>query len=372
MTTQLILISALRLHEGRAQHPAGNFHHVKNLLRVLVPKIMANGLGVSVLVDELGYRDLVDVIPRSVFLVEGKHGDSVFKTDMRIRSAIRRLSPALFFRPAGQLPFGFIGCPAIMGVADLNFRWLPTSLAKRIYKEISYWWGFNLADRITCISEFTRDDVISKFSVPASRIKAIHLAASQMQPEKPIQGLADGFWLTFGHQAHKNVELCLLALKRRKCDTLVVVGLNSHIDKVLKPMVVQLGLVDRVIFIGQISNAELSWLYKRARGLLFVSLFEGFGLPLLEAMQSGCSVITSRVCSLPEIAGDAALYVSTDSDIELAEAMGRIMEDEELSMRLIESGYRRASLFSWEAAAEKTFNLLIDVLDESNDNFVCV
>jgi len=114
-----------------------------------------------------------------------------------------------------------------------------------------------------------------------------------------------------------------------------------------------------VLFPGYVSDEELIALYQLAACLVFPSLYEGFGLPVLEAMAAGCPVITSTASSLPEVAGDAALLVDPLNAQEIARAMQRVLQDEDLRRRMISDGQRRAANFSWEETARMTREIYI-------------
>ncbi len=359
-----VVIHALRLHEGRAQHPGGNYHHVELLLRALLPRAEAAGFRIIVLVDELGLRDLGRHLPREALFPAGKSSDGILRSDINVRRIVRELGATLYYRPTGQLPFGRLPCKTIMGVADLNFRWISVPLLRRIYKELSYRWSLYVADRVVCISDFTRSDVQRFAPTAAPKLRVIHHGA----PMLPLftQHPLSRYWLTFGHQAHKNVELCLQALtllkREERDDELIVIGQSDHIERVLKPMADSLGVSDRVRFAGQVSAVALCEYYSGARGLLFVSKFEGFGLPLLEAMAIGCPVIAGRVCSLPEVAAEAALYVEVDNAAELAQAMRSVTSDNALAADLRAKGLVRAKFFTWEAAADRTLDVFRELV----------
>jgi glycosyltransferase involved in cell wall biosynthesis len=321
-------------------------------------------------VDELGGRDLADVATAGSILIVGKSSDNVIQSDMAVFRAVRMLSPSLYYRPTGQLPFLPLSCPEIMGVADLNFFWLPTSFAKRVYKKVSYRLSLARAKKVICISNFTRDDVLSNFKVPRSKICVIHHGATAL----PAPVLNSGepqkvFWLSFGHQSHKNIELCLRALALRTNypdESLVVVGSCEHIDHVLKPLSRKLGLQERVDFVGRVSADKLSWLYRNALGLLFVSKFEGFGLPILEAMSAGCPVIASNIASLVEVAGDAALFTDVDNYDGLSGHMTTLRFDAEYIVRAKEQGMLRAQLFTWDRTASETLRVFEEVWNDQN------
>jgi alpha-1,3-rhamnosyl/mannosyltransferase len=116
----------------------------------------------------------------------------------------------------------------------------------------------------------------------------------------------------------------------------------------------RLKLEDRVICLGHVPDEELVLLYSGASLMVYPSLYEGFGLPILEAMACGCPVICSNTSSMPEVAGDAAILISPEDEMALAEAIDNIMEDERLSQSLIQLGYSRASAFNWNNTAQGT------------------
>jgi glycosyltransferase involved in cell wall biosynthesis len=344
---------------------------MKRLLGAMSAAVDTDKLRVEVLVDRQGREDFGEVVPVENMHQVGDGQEGVLRTDWLTSAFVRKLEPDLYYRPTGQLPLAPMPCPAMVGVADLNFRWLKTPHLKRLYKEISYRRSFRVARRIVCVSNFTRDDVINQFGISPKKLEVIHHGTSALPAAAPLElGLGE-FWLTFGHQAHKNVELCLEALKRRKSshaqESLVVVGRSGHIEKVLKPMARHLGLEGRVHFIGHVSDSQLSGLYRTAKGLLFVSRFEGFGLPLLEAMQARCPVIASNVCSMPEVAGDAALLISPDDAQSLVLSMDRIDANKDFAADLVARGLKQALRFSWDTAARRTIDVMLAVLSERKE-----
>ena len=129
-------------------------------------------------------------------------------------------------------------------------------------------------------------------------------------------------------------------------------------------MIQKEGLADRVIRIGHAAKDQLRLLYSSATALVFPSLEEGFGFPILEAMSYGLPVVTSNCSSMPEVAGDAALLVDPRNPSEIAEAMRRIAEDKSLADDLRKKGFQRAKLFSWESCAKKTWEVYKEILTQ--------
>jgi glycosyltransferase involved in cell wall biosynthesis len=135
---------------------------------------------------------------------------------------------------------------------------------------------------------------------------------------------------------------------------LVIAGAKGWYYEQIFATVAALGLSDDVIFPGFVPGDELPWWYRAADLFVYPSLFEGFGLPVLEALACGTPVITSAASSLPEVAGDAALLVSPEDTAAWAEAIGRVLGDPDLRARLAKAGPRQAAAFTWSRTAAET------------------
>lgn len=227
------------------------------------------------------------------------------------------------------------------------------------------------ADSIIAISEHTKRDIINFFGVPEEKVRVILLAADDrfrcIADNEAIQKVLERFGIegeyilyTGPMELRKNVPtlvraFAILKAEKRIPHRLVLSGnkgggLYDEITEIIRT----LGLEKDVIFTGYVSDEDLPYLYNGASVFAFPSFYEGFGLPPLEAMACGCPVVTSNTSSLPEVVGDAGLMVDPDRPEELAEAMGRILEDSGLRSELRERGLRRAAEFSWRRCAEET------------------
>ncbi len=320
--------------------------------------------------DDLRLVLLVDKFTRGMFedlRVRARLQDCVPRhknkvTDqVEISRILSRLKPDLYHKPNGQLPLTGIPCRSIVSIADLNFKRLPFSLLARLYKEIGYRRSVRVAREVICISEFTQSEVHRFYPAARAKTTVILHGTNKLQPpdDSVARAIPVPYFLTFGQHRHKNVVVGIEALARlrreeRQVPGLVVVGSGRHIDEHLRPRAVELGLGDVVTFLGRISDAALHGLYRSAQGLLFMSHYEGFGLPLLEAMQSGCPVVASDVCSHPEVAGGAATLLPPNDDGALAAEMTRLLLDHDHRQAMRTRGLRRAGEFSWEKAAEET------------------
>lgn len=358
-----ILIHSYNLLEGKSLHAGGNFYHVRYTLTYLIPLLKRNGWVVALLLDkhtEELFSDIIsDVI---IFKITSKN---ILIGDLQVLHYATDFEPHVYIRLNGQLPILGLNCVEISGVADLNFRWLPTSLSKRIYKEISYGISSQRSDLIVCVSNFTANDLCRRFAVPRKKTRCIyHGVSSTVNDTGDFTHKFGKYFVTFGHQSHKNVETVLSAMRALKNKdikvNLVVVGRSEHINDVLIPLSIDLGITDRVFFIGRVADSELGALYRSSLGLLFLSRFEGFGLPIIEAMAAGCPVIHSTSTAIPEIAGGAGLENPTLDFCMLANNMETLMFNSTFRDCLIESGLKRSKYFSWQVTANKIFALIGD------------
>jgi glycosyltransferase involved in cell wall biosynthesis len=213
------------------------------------------------------------------------------------------------------------------------------------------------AGSLLCISEWTRKDLVRLFPRAAPKATVIPLAASEVEPVGTVD-LDRPFVLSVGTlEPRKNLDGLVAAWSRlpddlRRSRTLALVGPQGwELDRVLAPI---RGSADDVRLVGYVSDQELSALYSRCELFCYPSLYEGFGLPVLEAMQQGAAVVTSGTSSLPEVGGDAVAYVDPRDPDDIAATMERLLRDPEERRRLGEAARRRASEFSWDETARKT------------------
>lgn len=368
MHSSLILVNALKLHEGPNRWPAGNCQHVLQLAAELARDAAHD---IRFLTDRNSYDALAAHVDAARLVPTPLKGTSVVHADLAVIRAVRALRPAVYHRPTGQLPLVPLPCRTVMGIADLGFAVLPHPPLKRLYKELSYRWSARRADRVICVSRFTRDDVARRLRVPEEKLRVI-LHGANVLPEPDFR-LADTvgmpFFLVFAHQPHKNAELCLNAAadlrSRHPGVGLVLVGPGAAVSRRLLPLAQRLGIGGSVRLVGMPTGAELAGLYRRALALLFPSWFEGFGLPVLEAMRLGCPVVCSDRCSLPEVAGDAAVQVAPDDLRGMTSAMLRMAGDAAWRGERSAAGKRRAARFTWRRAAEETLAVYDELLAQS-------
>lgn len=225
------------------------------------------------------------------------------------------------------------------------------------------------AKRIIAVSRYTRDDISKNFHIKKENIAITYQAAVDLREkndekykEKNISemfkkyGILNKYFLYVGNAyPHKNLERLVKAFQAvRGIDAqLILVGKKDYFYDRLERFVKQ-EKVQRVIFMGEVSDDDLGRLYRGAVAYVFPSLYEGFGLPPFEAMAQGTPVIASSVASLPEVLGPAALYFNPEKASDIARCMERIANDSSLRSRLAREGYRRIRKFSWESLAKDT------------------
>ncbi len=238
----------------------------------------------------------------------------------------------------------------------LYWRWLlPLALKRR--------------EAVITISDHSAQDISRILGIPSNQLNVIPLAVDSVfthtwtdsHSDAVVQKhhLPDYFFLIVGTLEPRKNHIRLLEAYTHLCrqtDTLpdlVFVGRKGWLYDSVLHRVSELNLDERVHFVGAVPDVDLAVIYHLAEALLYPSLYEGFGLPILEAMASGCPVLTSNVSSIPEVAGDAAHYVDPISTKGIAEGMLAILNPE-LRSELIERGYSQVKKFSWKKVAEKT------------------
>ena len=224
------------------------------------------------------------------------------------------------------------------------------------------------AHHILADSQHTRSDVIRVLKIPEGRVSVAHLAADDSfcpQPAARVEqarrryGLPERYLLYVGTiEPRKNLVRLVRAFESAAPhlgDTSLVLagGLGWQQDDIVKAVRTS-PLRERILMPGRIDDEHLAGLYAGALASVYVSLYEGFGLPPLEAMQSGCPVIASRTTSIPEVVGDAALTVDPTNEAAIAEAITRIATQPTLRADLVQRGLKRATAFSWRRCAEST------------------
>ena len=294
---------------------------------------------------------------------------------------LRREKVDLFHAPHYVLP-PLTPCKSVVTIHDcihLRFpQYLPNRLAY-VYARSSMWVATHRAARVLTVSETSKRDILRYFRVPESRIDVIYNAIDERLGEAPTDAevaqvreryqLNDPFVLYAGNiKPHKNLERLIEAfntLRRGGLENVKLLIIGDEISKyaALRHAVHKHKLHKHVRFFGFVPDKTLASLYRLASVFVFPSLYEGFGLPPLEAMAAGTPVITSNVSSLPEVVGDAAILIDPYDPDAIAEAMRRVLTDETLRADLREKGLARVQEFSWERSVHRVRAIYKEVIE---------
>ncbi|RME99919.1 MAG: glycosyltransferase family 1 protein [Chloroflexi bacterium] len=263
---------------------------------------------------------------------------------------------------------------SVITIHDLAFLLYPHFLTKesaRYYGQIDQAW--RRTDHIIAVSEATKQDSIKMLGVPEKKITVIHEAANPIYRPLPTDeakhhvkdkyGIDKDFILFVSTiEPRKNLPGLLQAFRRlrdnyKRDELLVLAGANGWLWEEVYETVNRLNLEDHVAFLGRVPSADLVHLYNAAQLLVHPSFYEGFGLTPLEALNCGTPAIVSNTAALPEIVGDATLLIDPHDIEGLTVAMMRVLTEDDLRQDLVNKGLKRAAMFSWEKAAQKTLEV---------------
>ncbi|MDP4210785.1 MAG: glycosyltransferase family 1 protein [Bacteroidota bacterium] len=282
--------------------------------------------------------------------------------------ALKKIKPDLFVSPDGYLSLK-TDVPQLAVIHDINFVHRPKDLplSSKIYYQYYFPLFAQKAKRIVTVSCFSRDDICASYNIDSSKIDVVcnganmaykPLTAEEIKATKKKYSSGSDYFLFIGAlHPRKNVSGLLNAFDKfvRHYHTdhkVVIVGEKMFLTAELDQTYNQMRYGDDVLFTGRLSTDELRDVLGAATALVFVPFFEGFGIPIVEAMYADVPVICSNTTSLPEVAGDAALYVNPDDTDEIAAAMHKISTDEPFRQELIAKGREQRKKFSWDLSAK--------------------
>jgi len=267
-------------------------------------------------------------------------------------------------------------CPMVVTIHDLTFYRFPKTLrpSRRLYLRAATRSAVRRAARVIAVSHQTKEELVHFLHVPPEKVDVIHNGVGEaFRPALPDEiarfrkdrGLPARFILFLGTlEPRKNIVSLLEAFARWRKESgpgagtegvkLVVAGAKGWYFERIFALAEELGLAGELLFPGFLPEEELPWWYRAAECFVYPSLYEGFGLPVLEAMACGTPVITSSVSSLPEVAGNAAITVDPGDAGALADAIGRVLGDTALRADMLQAGLLQAKRFSWDRAARET------------------
>ncbi|MGA9039517.1 MAG: glycosyltransferase family 1 protein [Terriglobales bacterium] len=314
--------------------------------------------------------------------------DTTVKGYMECRAILKRLKcdllhvPHLFWLPR-NLP-----CPYVMTVHDLLEHMYGARGSSGLKRSLHFQLTRRVlrgAERILAVSNFTKNEIEKVFGIPSSHLEVIHNAIDPRflhghATEADRQFLAERYQITHPFllyagriSPHKNLVRIIEAFSALKAELfkeekypdlkLIIIGdeLSKHPD--LRRTVVRGGVQNDVRFLGFVPIDVLRIFYDAAKIFVFPSLYEGFGLPPLEAMAHGTPVLTSNASSLPEVVGGAAVMVNPENVFEIMRGMHRVLLDQALREKLKQRGYEQVKKFSWDESARKILGVYEEVAD---------
>ena len=295
-----------------------------------------------------------------------------FWTQIGLASEMMKNKPDVLFIPSYTVP-QIHPSKTVVTIHGLEYKYFPEcySLKERLFLELNTLLSIKWSSKIIVPSESTKNDLIKFYKVDADKIKVVYHGVSSIK--YPVLSIKQNFKKIFSIlfigrlEKRKNLVNLIKAFELFKKNSqftihnsqLILAGKNGFGFEEIKTAIQKSQYKDDIIFKNYISEKEKDELYKKADLFVLPSFYEGFGLPVLEAMNYGVSVICSNASSLPEVVGDAALLVNPNNPQEIAEAMNKIFSDDSLRNKMIEKGFENVKKFSWEKCVRETLFTLL-------------
>jgi len=342
-----------------------------------------------VLIGQPNGFEEIGPLPSNFLMESFPYPESSSRSYFQFQQVVRLYSfdlvhvPHLFWRPRN------LACPYVVTVHDLLTYMQPRpdrSHFRRLVRNYLTRRALQRAARICAVSDFTKHDIMRLFHIPEENIEVLynaiderfrrgHATAADHQFIAERYQVNYPFLLYAGNiKPHKNIVRIIEAFSALKAELkkegkfpdlkLIIIGdeLSKHPD--LRRTVIKSGVQHDVRFLGFVPIEVLRIFYDAAKIFVFPSLYEGFGLPPLEAMAHGTPVVTSNVSSLPEVVGNAAVLVNPENVFDIMRALHRVLLDQPLRERLKQRGYEQAQRFSWEASVARLLEIYQEVADQ--------
>ncbi|MCD4794469.1 MAG: glycosyltransferase family 4 protein [Bacteroidales bacterium] len=294
--------------------------------------------------------------------------------EFSVKKTLKKINADLFLSPDGYLSLSS-DVKQISVIHDINFVHRPHDLPYLTRKYCNYFFPkfAERAYKIATVSEYSKQDIIEQYSISEDKTDVVYNGCNEMYrpveediKQRTKQKYSEGkdYFIFIGSLLpRKNIARLFQAFEKFKKETqsdfkLVIVGAKMFMTKDIEYAYSESKYKDDIIFTGRLSPEILHQVLASAYAMTFVPVFEGFGIPLIEAMNCDVPVISSNKTSLPEVAGDAALYVDPFSVDSIKDAMIKITEDESFRLALIEKGRIRKELFSWDKTADKLWDVI--------------
>lgn len=298
----------------------------------------------------------------------------MYKFEIALPFILKKIKADLFFSPTGICPWLY-PIPTVTVIHDINFVHFPKHLPLiyRLYYNFFFPRWARKAVRLATVSEFSKQDIVKEYDINPNKIDVVYNGANEnLSPVEDDRKISIRKKFTEGNPyfvfvgatpPRKNLINLFKAFDIFKATDyrnykLVFVGAKKWWNDAIRQTYESMEYKNDVIFTGRVSTADLNELVAAAEAMTYVSLFEGFGIPLLEAMWCETAIITSDCTSMPEVARDAAVYVDPDSPQSIAGGMKKIANDSTLREHLIEKGRNRRNDFSWNNSADRMWHCL--------------
>jgi glycosyltransferase involved in cell wall biosynthesis len=346
--------------------------YIRNIVHQLA---RLDGESRYLLIGQRSHLEQFDPLPENFELLEYRHEPGTLRTHLHLPWLLRRRRVDILHMPWFYCP-AIVPARLVLTVHDLSDVLAPTAGAAPPVQTGRLFFAnraVRRADHIFAVSQSSKRDLARTFNIPESKIGVVYNAVDERFLNEPLppdadrileRHAVDGPYVLYAGniKPQKNLPRLIEAFAVAKAELsdhpefahlkLLVIGeaLTRHAD--LRRAVVRARVREDVRFLGFVPLPVLRVFYARARAFLFPSLYEGFGLPPLEAMAHGTPVLTSNVSSLPEVFHGAALLVNPENVFEIARGIRQILSEKELRENLIRSGYERVRCYSWQRAAQ--------------------
>lgn len=301
--------------------------------------------------------------------------------EFSLKQILNKLQPDLFLSPDGFLSLGS-RCKQMPVIHDINFLHYPRDSKWLTAKYYNYFFPryAKKATRIATVSEFSKSEIISNYQIESSVIDVVYNGihsffkpiddnVKQLTKEKYTKG--NDYFVSVGslHPRKNTVNLIkafsLFKLQSKSSLKLVLAGPKLWGQHEMEKIIEQNALTNEIVFTGRLEDDELAKVLGSALALTFVPYYEGFGIPLVEAMQAKVPIITSNVTSLPEVVGDAALLVNPFDVEQIKNAMMELYQHQETRIKLVEKGSQQKQKFSWDISSNLLWESCIKAIKEN-------
>jgi glycosyltransferase involved in cell wall biosynthesis len=373
--------------DARKLHDFGIGTYLRNLLRHLA---RIDSRTEYVLLCHAADMDLPAQLGPNFRSVLEPSGNYSVREQVHVPWVLLRERPDLFHAPHYVLP-PLIRCRSVVTIHDTIHLTFPQYLPNRMayaYARASMWAAARRSDRILTVSEASKRDILRYFRVPPEKVVVVPNAIDERFSREPdpqhVERVRERFQLQgrfvlyVGNiKPHKNLVRLIEAfhaLRRHGLEDVKLLIIGDEISKYpeLRRAVHHYKLHKYVRFLGYLPDETLAILYRLAALFVFPSLYEGFGLPPLEAMASGTPVVTSNISSLPEVTGDAAVLVDPYDPAAIEAGMRRVLTDPALVAEMRRKGLQRATAFSWEASVRRTWAIYQEVASRGRETGAAV